>query len=408
MKNSLRYTSLDSLRGLAAFIVVIFHVMISYTILRVANYNYEFDNEFIKWITVSPLKIFWSGMEAVLLFFVLSGFVLSLPYWRNMKNQNYTAYLIKRFCRIYIPFIVVMLISVALVNLLHGYRNLEVIGTDVSNAYLNRWSEGSTWLDIISFIFMINLDNINNVNGVVWTLYHEIRISLLLPLFFIIMSKFKFIKSFIIVMGINFVAFVVMIFCAKTFTDDSLKFIFYDFSQTFYYCCFFLAGSFLAKNIDKFSFIKEKNRFVRMMFLVVSILLLNPNWISYSLNIKNMYIENFIALLGILGIFIITIYSQTVENFLNKKSLLWLGKVSFSLYMIHIPLIMLCTTFLTEYISLLGSFIVGIILSLVLSELCYRYLEEPSMKLGKKLSKRYLENQVNKKQEKISLKNSSL
>ncbi|ERM01337.1 hypothetical protein Q644_22290 [Brucella intermedia 229E] len=62
----------------------------------------------------SPLRFFFAAHEAVLLFFLLSGFVLTLPFMNHAPS--YPAYLIRRTCRIYLPYLVAL--SLALVGAL--------------------------------------------------------------------------------------------------------------------------------------------------------------------------------------------------------------------------------------------------------------------------------------------------
>ena len=71
-----RFEALDSLRGLAALVVVINHgldlfpgiggppIVVGLAVGRVLH---------------SPLSLLWDGLGAVAVFFVLSGFVLALP-----------------------------------------------------------------------------------------------------------------------------------------------------------------------------------------------------------------------------------------------------------------------------------------------------------------------------------------
>ena len=70
-----RYVELDALRGLAAFTVVVYHL----------SRAYEYKP---RWF----LKPMVAGTQAVILFFVLSGFVLSLPFWNKGANGNYGRY----------------------------------------------------------------------------------------------------------------------------------------------------------------------------------------------------------------------------------------------------------------------------------------------------------------------------
>src|SRR5208282_647946 len=83
-----RLSELDALRGIAALSVVLWHFFCAtYTVPGVRP---------IYWIA--------RGDGAVVLFFLLSGFVLSLPFFRAQKPA-YLSFIIRRVCRIYLPYL---------------------------------------------------------------------------------------------------------------------------------------------------------------------------------------------------------------------------------------------------------------------------------------------------------------
>src|SRR5207248_5294116 len=57
----------------------------------------------------TPLHAFWGGHEAVIFFFVISGFVLALPYFK--RPLHYTPFILKRISRIYLPYIVAVAVA---------------------------------------------------------------------------------------------------------------------------------------------------------------------------------------------------------------------------------------------------------------------------------------------------------
>ncbi|MEH7247503.1 acyltransferase family protein, partial [Neobacillus niacini] len=73
-----RLEELDSLRGIASLTVVIHHTLLTLPIFLAAHQHEQINSTIVKIFTNSPLHIIWGGHEAVILFFVLSGFVLSL------------------------------------------------------------------------------------------------------------------------------------------------------------------------------------------------------------------------------------------------------------------------------------------------------------------------------------------
>ena len=80
MQQSNRIHSLDSLRGIAALIVLFHHCLLMTPLFYAAHYNEPYDNGWVSLFTNTILHTFWAGSEAVLLFFILSGFVLAIPF----------------------------------------------------------------------------------------------------------------------------------------------------------------------------------------------------------------------------------------------------------------------------------------------------------------------------------------
>ncbi len=97
-----RVRSLDSLRGIAALMVVLHHCAITY-----------FPESRPSWITHTPLRLLVDGHAAVLTFFALSGFVLFHSF-TNVDRFDYFPYIVKRFTRIYPAFGAAVLLSAAL------------------------------------------------------------------------------------------------------------------------------------------------------------------------------------------------------------------------------------------------------------------------------------------------------
>jgi peptidoglycan/LPS O-acetylase OafA/YrhL len=86
---------LDSLRGLAAFYVILHHFILD-----------------LDFISLEIKELFFSfGQEAVMIFFILSGFVIYYSVERS-KDLNFKSYFIKRFRRIYPIFIISLLVSI--------------------------------------------------------------------------------------------------------------------------------------------------------------------------------------------------------------------------------------------------------------------------------------------------------
>ncbi|MEH7307563.1 acyltransferase family protein, partial [Neobacillus drentensis] len=147
-----RITQLDSIRGLAALSVIFGHILLILPPIPFVLAN-------------SPLRIFWAGHEAVVLFFILSGFVLSLPFIKN-KKVNYTQFFIRRIFRIYAPYIIAILMALIL-------KNMFFTGTNENIGWANKfWTSAP---DILNHVFLVTDFNTYGLDPVIWSLIHELR-----------------------------------------------------------------------------------------------------------------------------------------------------------------------------------------------------------------------------------------
>lgn len=92
-----RLEKLEALRGFAAFYVVLFHALP--------------QKIYLMGINIGPLFRF--GPESVIVFFVLSGFVIKYTYEKS-KDKSFKHYFIRRFIRLYIPLLFIYLLGYTL------------------------------------------------------------------------------------------------------------------------------------------------------------------------------------------------------------------------------------------------------------------------------------------------------
>ena len=378
-----RIESLDALRGLAALSVVIFHCLISFELFHQANYNEVYTSGLMKFFAESPLRLLWAGKEAVLLFFVLSGFVLAIPFMNN-RVKSYKDYALKRFTRIYIPYICVMIISVILAML---FLDLKP-DLGLSSTYENRWDHEVSLLALVSYVLMLNYDTAN-VNGVVWTLFHEMRISLIFPIIMFFIMKFKGIKSAVFSFGFTIVAMFLFYGVAEIFPIEVVGQVIDNFGDSFYYALFFVAGALLSKYRDVItSALSSKSAVYRFILFIVAIMLISYKWMYNFIDFSGTPLTDFIPGIGILILFAVTLSSSLMDRILTLKPLLWLGKISYSLYLTHVIVIMICTILLSNFMPVAYTFVIAIALSLPVAHITYKLFEEPSIAIGRKITKK--------------------
>ena len=95
--------------------------------------------------------------------------------------SSYGSYLLKRICRIYIPYIVALIIAIICQTTISGY------GISYLSEWFNRsWTIESSSSLIAQHILLVGKYNTDAYNGVIWSLVHEMRISIIFPLILMI------------------------------------------------------------------------------------------------------------------------------------------------------------------------------------------------------------------------------
>jgi peptidoglycan/LPS O-acetylase OafA/YrhL len=142
-----RLEKLEALRGFAALYVVFFHVLPQKIYLWDINIG----------------LLFRFGPESVIVFFVLSGFVIKYTYEKS-KDKSFKFYFLRRFIRLYVPLIFIFLLGYILKCVKEG-----------SLAY-------PEWTTLLGNLFMLQdvITQKPNVvsgtymgNGVLWSLSYE-------------------------------------------------------------------------------------------------------------------------------------------------------------------------------------------------------------------------------------------
>ena len=155
---------IESFRGLAACVVGVHHTL---SVLK--------SDEPPGW-GLATLQHLFNGKAAVLVFFVLSGFVLGLsldlPEPRNAIS-NYAKFVARRFLRIYPAFLFSLAVILSYLFFLHHPMHYAA-----GSVWFNQWYQSlPQWTNAIDILTFKDIQ----VNNVAWTLRSEIICSCLLP-----------------------------------------------------------------------------------------------------------------------------------------------------------------------------------------------------------------------------------
>jgi peptidoglycan/LPS O-acetylase OafA/YrhL len=174
---SSRVTSLDGLRGIAAFIVIVSHIAAGFFPALYFGAEGRLDVPFLDAMANSPLFVLYSGTFAVYVFFVLSGFVIAASTARTTCRLSLLVF--TRYLRLTIPILASVCGAFVLANIFPGapQRAAQIVG---------HW-----WLGFMyqppgmSFgavlreaFFNIYLTGLSYHNNVLWTMRVELAGSL--------------------------------------------------------------------------------------------------------------------------------------------------------------------------------------------------------------------------------------
>ena len=350
---------LDGLRGYAALSVLIFHSILmlspSYIVNNVLYVPiYQIKSDYFK-ITKFILFIF-NGHTAVSIFFVLSGMVLFQSLLRNNKASVIT-FSIKRVIRIYLPLIPCLFVFYALSNIL--------------NYYFSTLYPHFTFHSLIENCLLYKI----SIHGASWTLQSEI---IVIP--FILLTFYMYIK-----IGIKSLFFLTALSILAL--DNDLKMNFASAGAWLYY--FYLG--FLCAAFQNNAGNTAKKLGWLLPFCGVVFLRGVVNYTSITSNL----LQGFS--IAALIIYLSGNPSDKFSSFLKLPFSQYLGKISFSLYLWNVIILNLFrplekVPFIVKHPLEFGLLIAALtfIITCPIAHCSERILEQPAIKLGKKLSEHIL------------------
>jgi peptidoglycan/LPS O-acetylase OafA/YrhL len=323
------------------------------------------------WLSETPLRLATDGTQAVLLFFVLSGLVVALPALRaGFTNFSWKKYYASRFLRLYIPAWGALLLASILIF---------CIPRASSNVTSNFWLDNTNAKHVQFWTFLQNATLMkvgNATDNVLWSLRWEIVFSVLLPVFVLAALLIK--RSWI-AFGLTMGACV-----ALTIGDP-------NHADAWFYLPVFLIGTLMASRLDSIQqwSVQRSKGFWIGVFATSLFFLVASQIFSFAAPAKSVAGGLLWSLVGAGagGIILSAIGFSSFAWFLNTRPSQFLGRISFSLYLIHVPIIATLAFALGDAQWWLVG-IIGLPLSIGAATLFHRFVEVPSMNLAHRVGAR--------------------
>lgn len=352
----MRLPELDSLRGIAAAVVVASHA------LAISPLTSS-ETALGQVLQIYPIGLASRGHPMVILFFALSGFVLSLP-WLRGRPQSYPTFAIRRICRIYVPYLVATILTLLLMSVFSRSR----IG-DATDWFSKAWSDPLS--SSLIFDQMAMLGGYDTPNFATWSLVVEMRISALFPLAMLLVLNYGR-RGLLMLLPVTVVTwFLIKLLHLPSMVDLQLK-------QIPMYGFVFALGAIVAAVSDAI-----RARGHAWCWLLTGVLLLGIDYLSIPY-----YPQQLLLGLGAAAILAGTVTNGPWRRLLLMKIPVWLGKISYSLYLVHLPVIVAGVRLLSGTLPSWQSAIASVVAAVFLAEAFHRFVERPAMEMGRFLTSR--------------------
>jgi peptidoglycan/LPS O-acetylase OafA/YrhL len=360
---SSRISSLDGLRGVASFVVVLHHSLLIIPALSSSYYGGR-GTPGTFWLNYTPVHVIWAGGEAVFVFFILSGVVLTLLVVKR-PTFNWLSYYPSRLIRLYLP----VLASVAIALLLvFAFSRSGVSGSDWLEAHDERITLHTVIKDCLLFM------GTSFLNSPLWSLRWEVLFSVLLPLY-VWVAK---------LVGRGWwVAIVAALVLAKLGAE-------YGEPMLAYMPMFFI-GSVIAIRLDELALLAKRvlggSPVTGWAIFVSSILGITCVWwiAAFDDGPVNSLTRPVVVLSGAILV-VLAIYWEPAVRMLNLPVVRWLGRISFSLYLTHEPIVVSLGILMPGTPWLVP--VIGIPIALVVAWLFFIVIEKPTHRLAQLLGTR--------------------
>ena len=312
------------------------------------------------------------GHRAVVLFFLLSGFVLSLPQVRGAGRPAYLPYLVKRICRIYLPYLAALAVAILGCWRFHG--------TDAYGGWFAQtWSAAPTWKLSLEHVGFVGDYPDAAYNTAFWSLVQEMRISLIFPFFCEAVLRMRW-KAAVLLP---------FLLTAAATMAERRGLLPSHVAWTVHYTGSFILGILLARHrVELEAWLDRLAWWQYGMFaLVCAGLYCVPTRLGDVGGIGQLGTD-LITSFGAAGMMLLSLCHRHAATFLRGAVPVYLGRVSYSLYLLHGTILFAAAYLVAGRMAFSAMLLPVVALSLLAATGMYAWVEVPSIKLGRRLATR--------------------
>ena len=355
-----RDRALDGLRGLAALAVVLAHLIVA-TVPELTSRFFDPSPRPVTglaWLaSETPLAFVWAGREWVIVFFMLSGLVLSLAAAEGARFDA-ARYYPTRLVRLYLP-VWACLPFAALMHELVAHERVAG-ATQWMNLHAVGWSPEATAKELLLVLGAGD----PYYTTVLWTLRWEVLYSLALPLFLIVARRFPLrllVGGSLLVVLVGGVEFELLRFIAA-----------------------FMIGTTMAFGREQIRRTLARGDVYAATFVASPLLLTATYWMPAG---RWHGVALLMVMIGAAGMIAIAMTPGPFARWMRSRPMQLVGRRSFSLYLVHEPIVVTTAFALGGRPSLPLLVACAALPIAAATALFYRWVERPAHTLARRLGR---------------------
>jgi peptidoglycan/LPS O-acetylase OafA/YrhL len=378
---------LDGLRGLAALSVMLLHYVLVFAPFLIGAFATQRHTHFDRLIATTPLQLPTAGDFAVCIFFVLSGFVLSLSFFKHRNVNVLISAAARRYFRLAIPAFGSIMLGYVALRLGLIFIHQAAVFSQATSFVGFFWNIpahlGRAVFEGVYNIWFGRYSTAGSYNPVLWTMHFELFGSFLLFLFLGLFGNLRNRWLFYGVFGLVFL---------KT-----------------YFLCFILGIALcdLSLNTKVLSAVRP-----HYLWAALPVGLFLGNWVTSGIYptiylhmhlpfFSDAQLQPFAHVVGAAIVVLAVLRLQPLSRLLETRPFQYLGRVSFALYLTHFIVMSSLASFVFYKIyplygyrfALLATFAIAWPVTFGLASLFTRYVDVPAIALSKKIGNRLVSDQ---------------
>lgn len=357
-RESGRLAALDGLRGLAALVVLLHHSLLLDPAFPASPQDGSVEpGSAIWWLSYTPLKLLSAGWESVIVFFVLSGLVVTLPVVQK-RHFDWIAFYPRRIVRLLVPVIASVFVAAAFVVA------IPQVPTQSGGWLKNSSTPSFSWEMVVQAWDLVGGDG--QINNPLWSLRWELLFSLALPVFVLVALVLR--RWWIA----GLVGAVLVTWLGVRTGSGALS----------YFPAFFVGALMAARLDDIRQFSSRINRLslrhlVWFGMTLSAAMLLIVTWLAWPLSAGLGELTpalKALAPVAAAGLVLSCIGWRPFGALLSRRPFQFVGKISFSVYLVHVP-ILIFSGYLLQGEPVVVPMLFGIGLTLAVA-VCFSWLIE--------------------------------